>query len=80
MSQYGFNFEFFDLQLCFSAVTGTIDYPSGSKILFNDEAIVPMRLYFYCLPHGSQPWGYWSVDDRPSGPQDLEDTTISFVK
>ena len=36
-------------------------------------------LYFYSLPPGSNPWGYWSADDRPTGPQDLEDATISSV-
>ncbi|KAF8810908.1 hypothetical protein BYT27DRAFT_7208950 [Phlegmacium glaucopus] len=61
-------------------ITGTIDHPSGSKIVFSDEAVAPMEhLYFYSLPPGSQPWGYWSADDRPTSPQDLEDTTISSV-
>ncbi|KAF8810752.1 hypothetical protein BYT27DRAFT_7253375 [Phlegmacium glaucopus] len=61
-------------------ITGTIDHPSASKIIFSDEAIAPMEhLYFYCLLPGSQPWGYWSADDRPTGPQNLEGATIPSI-
>jgi hypothetical protein len=61
-----------------SVVTASIDYPSGSKIIFSDEEIASMeQFYFYSLPPSLQPWGYSSADDRPTGPQDIKDATIS---
>jgi hypothetical protein len=56
-----------------------MDHPSGSKIDFIDETTPMEDLYFYSLLPGSNPWGYWSADDRPTGPQDLEDATISMI-
>lgn len=65
--------------LLFSPVSGTIDHISGSNIVFSDETTPLENLYFYSFPPGSNPWGYWSADDRPTGPQDLEHATVSSV-
>lgn len=71
------------LTILFVLVTASIDYPSGTGITFKDasEQIAPLEtLYFYSLPPGSpQPWGYWSTDDRPTGPQYFKDAKITSV-
>ncbi|TDL30127.1 hypothetical protein BD410DRAFT_52906 [Rickenella mellea] len=46
-------------------VTGIISLPSGAGIVWQDSC--PEFFYFYLLPEKSQPWGYWSTDDLPTG-------------
>jgi hypothetical protein len=36
------------------------------------------HLYFYSLLPGSKPWGYWSADDTPKGPQDFKDSDVTI--
>ena len=60
-------------------MTAIANYPAGAGIVFNDKNVnPPAEFYFYCLPVPE--WGYWSLCDTPSGPEEIPGTSQSSVR